>query len=80
MYLEIITPDKKIYQGEARSVTLPGSKGSFQILKNHAPIISTLSKGNVKFVDGNNQEHSYFVESGVVENKKNKIIVLLEKI
>lgn len=80
MYLEIITPDKKIYQGEARSVTLPGSKGSFQILKNHAPIISTLTKGNVKFVDGNNQEHSYFVESGVVENKKNKIIVLLEKI
>jgi F-type H+-transporting ATPase subunit epsilon len=80
MYLEIITPDKKIYQGEARSITLPGSKGSFQILKNHAPIISTLTKGNVKFVDGNNQEHSYFVESGVVENKKNKIIVLLEKI
>lgn len=80
MYLEIITPDKKIYEGEARSVTLPGSKGSFQILKNHAPIISTLTKGNVKFVDGNNQEHSYFVESGVVENKKNKIIVLLEKI
>jgi F-type H+-transporting ATPase subunit epsilon len=80
MYLEIITPDKKIYQGEARSVTLPGSKGSFQILKNHAPIISTLTKGNVKFIDGNNQEHSYFVESGVVENKKNKIIVLLEKI
>jgi F-type H+-transporting ATPase subunit epsilon len=80
MYLEIITPDKKIYQGEARSVTLPGSKGSFQILKHHAPIISTLTKGNVKFVDGNNEEHSYFVESGVVENKKNKIIVLLEKI
>lgn len=80
MFLEIITPDKKIFRGEAQSVTLPGSKGSFQILKNHAPIISTLGRGTVKVVDGNNKEHSFFVESGVVENKKNKIIVLLEKI
>jgi len=80
MYLEIITPDKKIFEGETRSVTLPGSSGSFQILKNHAPIISTLSKGTIKVMDGNNKEHSFFVESGVVENKKNKIIVLLEKV
>lgn len=80
MFLEIITPDKKIFEGEARSVTVPGTKGSFQILKNHAPIISTLEKGMLKVVDENNEEHSFFVESGVVENKKNKIIVLLEKI
>lgn len=80
MFLEIITPDKKIFEGEVKSVTIPGSKGSFQILKNHAPIISTLEKGAVKVVDENNKEHSFDVESGVVENKKNKIIVLLEKI
>lgn len=80
MYLEIITPDKEIFKGEAKSITLPGSKGSFQILKNHAPIISTLTNGTVKVVDGNKKEHSFYVESGVVENKNNKIIVLLEKI
>jgi len=80
MFLEIITPDKKIFEGEVKSVTIPGSKGSFQILKNHAPIISTLEKGAVKVVDENKKEHSFDVESGVVENKKNKIIVLLEKI
>lgn len=80
MILEIITPDKKIFEGEARSVTLPGSKGSFQILKNHAPIISTLKKGTLKVVDNHNKEHSFDVEGGVIENNKNKIIVLLENI
>ncbi|MFW5754966.1 MAG: ATP synthase F1 subunit epsilon [Tangfeifania sp.] len=80
MFLEIVTPDKIIFEGEVRSVKLPGSKGSFQLLKNHAPIISTLEKGTLKVVDENKKEHSFFVESGVVENKKNKIIVLLEKI
>jgi len=80
MFLEIITPDKKIFEGEARSVKLPGSKGSFQILENHAPIISTLKKGTLKVVDNHNEEHSFVVEGGVIENNKNKIIVLLEEI
>lgn len=80
MFLEIITPDKIIFEGEVRSIKLPGSKGSFQILKNHAPIISTLEKGTLKVVDEKKEEHSFYVESGVVENKNNKIIVLLEKI
>ncbi len=80
MFLEIITPDKIIFEGKVRSIKLPGSKGSFQILKNHAPIISTLEKGTLKVMGENNEEHSFYVESGVVENKNNKIIVLLEKI
>lgn len=48
MYLEIITPEKKIFQGEVDAVQLPGTDGLFQILKNHAPIIATLAEGNVK--------------------------------
>lgn len=78
MFLEIITPDKKIYTGEVRRVRLPGSKGLFEILHNHAPIISTLSKGTIRVVDNNGQKHHYKVEGGVVENKKDKVIVLLE--
>ncbi|MDX1284169.1 MAG: ATP synthase F1 subunit epsilon [Draconibacterium sp.] len=80
MYLEIITPDKKIFEGEVNSVQLPGSKGGFEILKNHAPIISTLEKGVIKIKDANNNEKLFEVDGGVVENKANKIIVLVESV
>lgn len=78
MLLEIITPDKKIYSGEVTSVQLPGSLGSFAILKNHAPIISTLEKGKIKVVELSGQILFFEVEGGIVENKGNKIIVLVE--
>ena len=51
MKIEIITPDKKIYEGEIKSVRVPGKKGSFQVLKDHAPIISTLDSGPVRMID-----------------------------
>ena len=78
MLLEIITPDKKLFSGEIKSVKLPGSAGSFGVLKNHAPQISSLKKGNVKVVDEQKQTHSFPVKGGVVEVLKNKIIVLAE--
>lgn len=78
MYLEIITPDKKVFEGEVNLIQLPGSKGRFEILKNHAPIISTLEKGTIKIQDKKNKEHFFEVDGGVIENKSNKIIVLVE--
>jgi F-type H+-transporting ATPase subunit epsilon len=78
MYLEIITPDKKVFEGEVNLVQLPGSKGSFTILKNHAPIISTLDKGIIRVVDVSGKEHLFNVTGGVVENLANKVIVLVE--
>ena len=78
MYLEIITPDKKVFEGEVKLIQLPGSKGAFEILKNHAPIISTLEKGTIRIQDMNNNEKLFEVDGGVVENKANKIIVLVE--
>ena len=78
MLLEIITPDKRIYSGQVKLVQLPGSKGSFEILKNHAPIISTLDKGKIKVVEETGQILFFEVEGGVVENNDNKIIVLAE--
>ncbi|MBT3382870.1 MAG: ATP synthase F1 subunit epsilon [Prolixibacteraceae bacterium] len=78
MFLEIITPDKKIFEGEVKRVQLPGSKGSFEILKNHAPIISTLDKGTIKIVDESGNVKRFDVDGGVIENKTNKIIVLVE--
>lgn len=78
MYLEIITPDKKVFEGEVNLVQLPGSKGSFTLLKNHAPIISTLDKGTIKVLDVSGMEHLFNVSGGVVENLANKVVVLVE--
>ena len=78
MFLEIITPDKKIFEGDVKQVKLPGSKSAFAILKNHAPIISTLEKGVLEVVEENGGEHLFEVTGGVIESKADKIVVLVE--
>lgn len=78
MHLEIITPDKKVFEGEIKLIQLPGSKGAFEMLKNHAPIISTLDKGRIKIQDLSGRELFFDVDGGIVENKANRIIVLVE--
>ncbi|MBV5313531.1 MAG: ATP synthase F1 subunit epsilon [Prolixibacteraceae bacterium] len=80
MLLEIITPDKTVYSGQVKLVQLPGSKGTFEILNNHAPIISTLNKGEIKVEEESGKELFFDVDGGVVENKDNKIIVLAESV
>lgn len=80
MKIEIITPDKKIFDGEIKSVRVPGKKGSFQVLKDHAPIISTLEKGLVRMVDLENTEIIYEISGGVIEVKANKIILLADSV
>jgi F-type H+-transporting ATPase subunit epsilon len=80
MLLEIITPDKSVYSGKVKLVQLPGSKGSFEILKDHAPIISTLDKGKIKVEEESGQILFFEIDGGVVENKNNKIIVLAESV
>ena len=77
MFLEIITPDKKVFSGEVTSVSVPGSDGQFQMLNNHAPIISTLGKGKVK-VKTAKETLEFNVTGGVVEMMKNKVVVLAE--
>ena len=77
MTLEILTPDKKVFEGEVTAVTVPGTMGSFQILKDHAPIISTLEDGPV-IIKGKTSEEIIVIKGGVVEVLKNKIIVLAE--
>ena len=78
MLLEIITPDTKVYEGEVKLVQVPGSKGSFQILKNHAPIISTLDRGDVKVIDKNDRTSFFPIGGGVIEVKNNHIMILAE--
>ena len=77
MKLEIITPEEQIFNGEITSVRLPGKNGEFEILNNHAPIISTLNKGEIKVLTTSGSKN-FEINGGVIEMKKNKIIVLAE--
>ena len=79
MYLEIVTPDQKVFEGEVLSATFPGSDGSFQILNHHAPLLSTLKKGTIVYKDKKN-EYDVTVDGGVVEVLNNKVIVLAESV
>ena len=78
MQLEIITPEKKVYTGEVTSVLFPGVDGKFEVLNNHAPIISSLTKGQVRIID--NKQHTEIIDinGGVIEMQNNKIIVLAD--
>lgn len=91
MQVEIITPEAVIYKGEAEVVSLPGTEGKFQILKNHAPIVSLLAKGEVSIkggvsLDKSNQNfftqkgdaYVFEVTSGTVEMSRNKVVVLVD--
>jgi F-type H+-transporting ATPase subunit epsilon len=79
MNLEIITPDKKVFAGEANAVTLPGSEGQFQVLNNHAPLVSALDRGNV-VIDVNGVKQTLIIDGGVVEVLNNKVLVLAEDV
>ncbi|MFL9830247.1 F0F1 ATP synthase subunit epsilon [Flavobacterium sp. ARAG 55.4] len=93
MILEIVSPEAKLFSAEVTSVTLPGVNGSFQILNNHAPIVSILGKGLVKidapsfkfskevaskFSKVNDHTYTLAIESGTIEMKDNKVIVLAD--
>lgn len=79
MHLEIITPDQTIFEGEVDSATFPGSNGAFQVLQNHAALISSLDKGKVVYaIKGKKEE--IIVNGGVVEVLHNKIILLAESV
>lgn len=76
MKLEIITPEKRLFDGKVKLVKVPGASGSFEILNNHAPIISTLTKGTIKVITETDQKELIDIDSGIVEVKANNISIL----
>ena len=78
MNLEIITPEKHIFNGEITSVKFPGTTGEFEILNNHAPIISTLSEGEIRVITSDNTTEKFTINGGVIEMQNNNIIVLAD--
>lgn len=67
LHLSIVSPEKEIYDGKAISVTLPGTTGVFSILWHHAPIVSSLQAGTVKYITLDGEEHTLEIHSGFVE-------------
>jgi len=78
MTLEILTPEKRLYSGEVYGIQLPGIDGKFEVLNRHAPIVSALSKGNVKVIKDKNTFTNFAIESGFIEVLNNKATVLVE--
>lgn len=77
MELTILTVNKKIFQGNISSLTVPGTAGAFQILTNHAPIISSLEKGNIVYIN-DTEKNELAIESGVISAHNNLITILVE--
>ncbi|TGE23299.1 ATP synthase F1 subunit epsilon [Hymenobacter metallicola] len=77
MHLEIITPDRKVFEGDVVSAQFPGTDGLFEVLNNHAPLISALKSGDIT-VTGAAGRESFRIEGGVVEVLRNNVIVLAE--
>jgi len=92
MYLEIVTPEATLFKGEVDSVAVPGVHGEFEMLKNHAPVVSLLKAGHVKifgniqldedvegkFEKGKDRGTWLPINSGTIEMKDNKVIVLAD--
>jgi|TARA_X000000950_G_scaffold198675_1_gene239293 F-type H+-transporting ATPase subunit epsilon len=91
MYLEIISPEKTLFKGEVESILFPGTYGDFQVLNNHAPIVSTLTRGKVKIIgkisveqgakdkfEFTDRETILTIESGTVEMNNNQVILLVD--
>ena len=79
MLLNLVTPEKLVFEGEITSVQLPGTDGSFEILNSQAALISSLGKGNVKITTTNGVEN-YMIDGGVAEVLDNIVIVLAESL
>ena len=92
MFLEIVTPESSIFQGDVEIITVPGVDGEFQMLNNHAPIVSLLQEGKVrfsgdinideqfqdKFIKGDKNSFELMINSGTIELSNNKVIILVD--
>ncbi|MFA5832937.1 MAG: F0F1 ATP synthase subunit epsilon [Bacteroidota bacterium] len=76
--LDIVTPAKTVFTGEVQSFTAPGVIGNFQVLFNHAPLLSAIGIGEIKVTDVVGKVSRFATTGGFVEVKSNKVIVLAE--
>ena len=78
MNITILTPDQEIYEGKINSVKVPGVGGQFEVLENHAPIVSALSKGDVRVIKDDGEKLTFDIERGFIEVLNNNISLLVQ--
>ncbi|EGJ71385.1 ATPase, F1 complex, delta/epsilon subunit [Bacteroides coprosuis DSM 18011] len=75
MKLSIVSPERELFKGEIKEINLPGTKGKFTILTNHAPLVSSLEKGEVHYTTIEGIEYSLEIEEGFIEVSNNVVSV-----
>lgn len=78
MNVVVLTPDKEIFKGSIKSIKVPGIGGEFEILNNHAPIVSSLGSGKVRIIDDANASKIFSISMGFIEVLNNEVSVLVE--
>lgn len=78
MNVKIIKPDVTLYDGTATLVQLPGTGGLFELLENHAPIISSLTEGKIRLQAEGEEEKVFPIKAGVVKGQQNDILILVQ--
>ena len=78
MNISVLTPDKEIFEGTITSVKVPGVSGQFEVLNNHAPIVSALGEGEVRLIKENGEKMTFAIEKGFIEVLKNKVALLVQ--
>lgn len=78
LHLDIVSPEKELFNGEAKSITLPGTIGSFTILPQHAPIVSSLRAGTLIYVTEDGEEHVQEIQGGFVEMNNDNVSVCID--
>ena len=76
MKVTITKPDSTLFEGEAKLLQLPGTGGLFEILNNHAPIISALTKGTLRLVTDTDETKTFDIRGGVIKGQNNDILIL----
>ncbi|NJN33385.1 MAG: ATP synthase F1 subunit epsilon [Saprospiraceae bacterium] len=78
MNITVLTPDREIFKGEINSVKVPGTGGQFQVLKNHAPVVSSLSKGEITIAKTDGGKLKFGIEKGFIEVLNNEVSLLVQ--
>lgn len=78
MHLVVLTPEKEIYKGSVTSVKVPGLKGQFEVLNNHAPIVAALGEGEVRILDTKGEKSTFTIQKGFIEVLKNEVSLLVQ--
>ena len=78
MKVKITKPDSILFEGEVKLAQLPGTGGLFEILNNHAPIISSLEKGNIRLVTNDGEERLFEIRGGVIKGQQNDLLILAQ--